>query len=203
MSDIPNTQYSLLGRLVAENSDVREQAWADFVRLYGGAILRWCRGHGLHADQAEDVLQEVLMKLFRSIGNYTKERGPFRAYLRTIVRRESGDFLKRLRQRHGCGRGGDDLLADQPDPAGLEEALWAVVLADLEQAVWQRLARRFPSEHLALTQRLARQTVSTVEVARQHGLALATVYKIKSAVKLAFEEELERLQREGPDAGAG
>jgi hypothetical protein len=29
------------------------------------------------------------------------------------------------------------------------------------------------------------ETVSPVEVARRHGLALATVYKIKSAVKLA------------------
>jgi len=203
MSDIPNTRYSLLGRLVAEKSDVRDQAWGDFVSLYEDAILRWCRGHGLHADQADDVRQEVLTKLFRSIGSYTKEKGLFRAYLRTVVRRESGDFLKRLRQRQGCGHGGDDLLADQPDPGGLEEALWNVVQADLEQTAWERLARRFPPEHLALTQRLLREPVSADEVAMQAGLKVTAVYKIKYAVGVAFKDELERLQSEGPDAGAG
>jgi RNA polymerase sigma factor (sigma-70 family) len=198
MSDIPNTRYSLFGRFGAEDSAVRNQAWADFVDLYGVVILRWCRGHGLRTDQAEDVLSEVLMKLFRSIGSYTKEKGLFRAYLRTVVRREVGDFLKRS-QRHGCGLGGDDLA----DPGGLEEALWNVVMADLERAVWERLARRLPQEHLALAQRLIREDVSPVEVATQYGLKLTAVYKIKSKVVKAFEEEFERLQREGPDAGAG
>jgi RNA polymerase sigma factor (sigma-70 family) len=202
MSAIPNTRYSLLGRLVAEDSAVREQAWQDFVDLYRVVILRWCRGHGLRTDQADDVLQEVLLKLFRSIGSYTKEKGLFRAYLRTVVRRESGDYLERLWQWSGCGRGGD-LPADQPNPGRLEEALWKVVEANLQQAVWKRLARRFPPERLALAQRLLREPVSPVEVATQSRLKVTTVYKIKSKVVKAFEEEFERLQREGLDPGVG
>jgi hypothetical protein len=58
---IPSTHISLL-------CDVREGgrdgAWAVFQGRYRGVILGWCLRRGLSPDGAEDLTQDVLLKLF-------------------------------------------------------------------------------------------------------------------------------------------
>src|SRR5262249_55617213 len=87
------TRVSLLGRLRLNPLD--QAAWNEFVDRYGPMIFRWCRQQGLQGVDAEDVTQNVLLKLARRMRTfvYQPERGRFRDWLRTVFRGAWCDFL--------------------------------------------------------------------------------------------------------------
>src|SRR5262249_20493215 len=54
----------------------------EFVALYGRIILRWARSDfGLQDSDAENLRQEVLIRVWRGIGSYDPNKGRFRAWL--------------------------------------------------------------------------------------------------------------------------
>ena len=55
------TSLTLLARLRQDPKD--QAAWSDFVARYGPSILQWCRGWGVQEADAQDVTQDVLLKL--------------------------------------------------------------------------------------------------------------------------------------------
>lgn len=88
------TQPSLLSR-VRDPAD--HAAWREFETKYRELILRYCRGRGLQATDAEDVLQGTLLKLMRSMQGfvYDPSRGRFRDYLYRVVRNAVVDLAAR------------------------------------------------------------------------------------------------------------
>src|SRR5918912_3073590 len=103
MTDSPTTQASLLVRL----ADARDaDAWGQFVELYAPPVYAFARRHGLQDADAADLTQDVLRAVsgaFRR-GDYDPRRGPFRAWLFTVVRNKLRDFLT-ARGRHPRGSG--------------------------------------------------------------------------------------------------
>jgi RNA polymerase sigma-70 factor (ECF subfamily) len=89
--DVPPTRKSLIGAL---QTGGRRDAWSEFHGLYGELILRWCRRGGLGAVEAEDVCQEVYLKLFKGIRGYQIDRGRFHSWLYAVVDRARVDFLR-------------------------------------------------------------------------------------------------------------
>ncbi len=92
------TRESLLLRM-KEGED--GNAWREFYEIYGRLIF----GYSLHFDlshaEAEDVVQEVCIKVFRQIVrfDYSPERGRFRGWLKTITRNAVIDYLRRKQRR--------------------------------------------------------------------------------------------------------
>src|SRR5262249_47193788 len=56
-----STSPTLLGRLQRDAAD--QEAWRQFVRRYGPRIYHWCRRWDLQEADAQDVTQNVLLKL--------------------------------------------------------------------------------------------------------------------------------------------
>lgn len=65
------------------------------------------------STSAEDVLQEVFLKLWRQPQSYDAERGTLSAWLLSVAHHRAVDFLRRQRTR-----------AEQQFPEGWEEAPW-------------------------------------------------------------------------------
>src|SRR4051794_25181714 len=61
----PATSASLLIRLQQAPAD--QDAWLEFLRRYGPRIHNWCRRWGLQEADAQDVTQNVLLKLTRAM----------------------------------------------------------------------------------------------------------------------------------------
>lgn len=78
------TRPSLLDRL-RDGTD--RHSWEQFFDQYWRLIYSFARKCGLSASDAEDVLQEVVLKVFRAMPTMTYDRtkGTFRAYLREEV----------------------------------------------------------------------------------------------------------------------
>lgn len=78
------THTTLLARL----ADSRDRAaWDEFCARYGDLIRGFCRRYGLQPADVEDVQQDVLLSLSRTLPNFTYDpaRGKFRSYLKTVV----------------------------------------------------------------------------------------------------------------------
>src|SRR5262245_6827687 len=73
------TSVTLLGRLHHDPSD--QAAWSDFVARYGRKILGWCRRCRRQEANAQDVTQEVLLKLNRLMATFVYDpAGNFQAW---------------------------------------------------------------------------------------------------------------------------
>jgi RNA polymerase sigma factor (sigma-70 family) len=102
----PLTRPTLIGALR------QGYCWEEFVALYGRLILFWARrDFGLQASDADNLCQEVLIRVWRSIDSYDPARGRFRQWLYTCTRNA---VFNLWRSRHGEWVGTDHAAAQIP-----------------------------------------------------------------------------------------
>ena len=195
MHDAPSTQASLVVRLRNAGD---EAAWADFIDVYEPLIYRLVRSRGLQDADAREVTQEVLWSVSRAVDSWDPDpqRGSFRAWLATIARNLTVNYLARAQRRtRGTGRTSfHDLLKQYPDVASGDTREF-----DLE------LGRRLfvcASDRVRLQVRAAtweafwRTTIdnrSAAETAEELGLTIGAVYIARSRVMYRLRKEVERL----------
>ena len=89
---LPTTCPTLLARLRHDPSN--EAAWDEFVEHYGRHIYRWCRQWRLQDADAEDVTQEILLKLARKLRDFAYDpESSFRGWLKTVAHHAWRDFV--------------------------------------------------------------------------------------------------------------
>jgi RNA polymerase sigma-70 factor (ECF subfamily) len=198
------TRLSLLVRLTRPGpSD--ERAWREFVDYYAPVIYRWCVRRGLQDTDAQDVTQQVLLKLATKLPAFTYDpTKSFRSWLRTLTYHAWADFLS---ERDGVASGHptawaalttvearEDLLRRIEDEFDLEllEQAMARVRGRVEPATW---------EAFRLT---ALEGVPAAEVARRLGKQVANVYVLRSNVQKLIQAALGELEaaRDSPAADA-
>jgi RNA polymerase sigma factor (sigma-70 family) len=110
--------------------------WEEFVALYGPLILVWGRrDFGLQECDAENLCQEVLLRVWRALPGYDPARGSFRHWLRACARNAAHNLRRArhhevvvgdvpaLRERL-CRREAPPVPpAAGAQPAGVEESL--------------------------------------------------------------------------------
>ena len=110
----PETRESLLASL---NSPVADEAWREFAAVYRPLILRVALAKGLQHADAEDLTQEVLATVERSLGSFDSSRGSFRSWLYQISRNLVVNQLTRGRGPVGTGDSKVAwILAQHPQP---------------------------------------------------------------------------------------
>ena len=169
---IPSTHLSLLQALREEGR--REDAWAVFQAGYRDVILGWGQSYGLDLHAAEDLTQEILIKLLEALPRYKHDpdRGRFRSWLKTVVHHVLADRQRRQRRRpEPEGAGGSTALVrlgQLPSPEAVEElsatverrtAAWEAgvldrVRARVEPATWAAFCGRMIERRPAAGSRL-------------------------------------------------
>jgi RNA polymerase sigma factor (sigma-70 family) len=196
MVDRPSgTWVSLLGRLRHDPAD--QAAWGDLVDHYGRQVYRWCRHWGLQDADAQDVTQDVLVKLAAKLPAFAYDPArSFRGWLKTLARHACSD-LSAGRKRAGAGSGDSDVRqqlesveAAEDLVRRIEEAFDQEVLAAAEVQVRLRVApHTWEAFHL-----LAREGLPAATVAERVGMQVAMVYVAKSKVLRMLQEEVRKLQ---------
>src|SRR5437764_1877721 len=124
MAEIPPTRASLLLRL----RDPRdEEAWAQFVDQYTPVVYGYARKQGMQDADAADLAQDVLAAVAASVGRleYDPQRGAFRNWLFTVVRRKLSNWRKARKHRpQGTGDTRTHQLLEQSPAPDAAEADW-------------------------------------------------------------------------------
>jgi RNA polymerase sigma-70 factor (ECF subfamily) len=191
---IPSTHISLLCDLRAGGR--QDEAWAVFQARYRGVILGWCLRRGLTPESAEDLTQDVLLKLFQQLPHYSHDpsRGQFRGWLKAVVNNALTDFWRRQRRPDHGGVGGTAFLERlgelaSPEPAGelsvmIEEHARTTAAEILDRA----RAKVKETTWQAFYQTMVEQRPAA-EVAAELKLSVASVYKASYRVKQMVQQE--------------
>ena len=194
---IPSTHVSLLRALGEEGR--REDAWAVFQACYREVILGWFQRCGLDLHTAEDLTQEILIKLLDALPRHehNPDRGRFRSWLKTVVLNVLGDHRRRQGRRLELGVVGGsaalERLGDLPGPEAVEELSVAV---DRPTAAWEadvlgrvrRAGNVEPTSWAAFCQRMIERRPAA-EVAAELGLSVGAVYKAAERIKRMVIQE--------------
>ncbi len=190
-----HTNVSLLGRV--RQDPVDEGAWGAFVAYYGPKIQGWCRKRGLQAADADDVTQDVLLRLSRALRTFVYDPSrSFRGWLRLVTQHAISDFFAHRKQRPDAGSS-DDLGLAALDSAHAHDELLAFLDEEftrvmVSQACELVRARVEPQTWEAF--RLAAcENQPGDEVAALLGMNVAAVHKAKSRVLAFIREEIKRL----------
>ncbi|MDG1838350.1 MAG: sigma-70 family RNA polymerase sigma factor [Phycisphaerales bacterium] len=156
------TRASIFLKLKADGTFDRELGWVEFADKYSRVIAGFARNAGLPAQEADDVLQDVLLGFFRVSERfeYDPKKGRFRGYLKRVT-------LNAIRARHRRKRpttGFDDTV-DPPIESDLDAAWdrqWTEQLLqramgeaknEVEERTWQAFelygVRGVPAEEVA------------------------------------------------------
>ena len=198
MPSLPETRASLILRL-PDAADAL--AWDEFTAVYAPLVYRLARRRGLQPADADDLVQEVLTAVTRSVDGWLANsgRGPFRAWLLTIARNLTVNHLTRAKTRP-LGSNDCDVARNlaqqafngQPDSEfdleyRREVFRWAAeqVRAAVTEKTWDAFWRSSVDE----------QPVEAV--AKQLGMSVGSVYIAKSRVMARLRETVSRFEENG------
>jgi RNA polymerase sigma-70 factor (ECF subfamily) len=194
---LPTTCPTLLARLRHDPSNA--VAWDQFIELYGGHIYRWCRRWGLQDADAEDVTQEILLKLARKLRDFSYDpKSSFRGWLKTVAHHTWRDFADGSPRVRAAS---DTLIWDKLYSVEaredlvekLEEAFDHELLETAKVQVQLRVA---PHTWEAFRM-VALEGRAVADVAAEVNMQVAMVYVAKSKVQKMLQEEIRKLEHEG------
>jgi RNA polymerase sigma factor (sigma-70 family) len=192
----PQTSPTLLGRLRQDPADAA--AWSTFVLRYGPRIHDWCCQWRLQDADAQDVTQDVLVKLVVRMRTFSYDRsGSFRAWLKTVTYHAWRDYLDG-QQRAGQGSGDSAVLAAlEAVEAGDDLARRLQEEFDLEllQEAAARVRLRVKPHTWEAYRLLTEENRSVPEVAGLLGMQVAMVFVARSKVKRMLREQVCQLER--------
>jgi len=180
----------------------RPEAWERLVRLYSPMVYRWCRRSGLAAEDAADVLQEVLSAVMLHLPDFRRDRpqDSFTAWLAAITRNKVRDLFRRR-----CGkaepRGGStaqQLLSEIPQPP---EPSGDGIRPDAESAAWlsrgvlETIRAEFEARSWQAFWRTAVEGQAPAHVAEDLQMSVPAVYMAKSRVLRRLRQAMGELPR--------
>ena len=170
MDLLPITDDQLVKRIADGDASALEQLYDRYVRQCFGLALR-ILGDAL---LAEEVVQEVFLKLWSQPGRYAPEKGKFVSWLLSLVHHRSIDELRRRSrtevalETQETGSVLDSAASPEPDPAD------QVTLYEQQRTVRQALAG-IPAEQRQILELAYYGGLSQSQIASRLGQPLGTV----------------------------
>lgn len=189
------TSISLLERIADQGND---DDWQRLLDIYRPFMYQRISTYPLLLDQAEDILQEVLMVLVRELPTFQRQRlGSFRTFLRGIVLNQLRYAMRRV-QKTPLVAGQYDQLADQIEQlADPNSEMSAEFDHQHDQSVFRHAASVVRREVKLSTwqafQRHAIEGKDASNVAEELGVSVNVVLLAKSRLTRRIREEIKGL----------
>ena len=191
------TSATLLARLRQVPAD--QAAWRQFTECYGRKIYAWCRQWNLQEADAEDVTQNVLIKLAEKMRTFVYDPDKsFRAWLKTVARNAWSDYWGGRKAVAVGGSQAVEMLATVEAREDLVRRLDAEFNRELLEEAEARVRLRVTPRTWEAFARTAVQGQSGAEAAAALGMKVATVFVARSKVQKMLQEEVRKLEDSGP-----
>lgn len=184
----------LMARLAAGEQWPMGVLYDRYVRLVFSLVLKILHDQ----ERAEDIVQEVFVRVWRSAGSFQAGRGDFVNWLLGIAHNRAIDELRRRgsQRRHATIVDDEDALGSVSDPAdGPAEMAW---IQEKRQAV-QAALQDLPAEQRYAIELAYFGGLTQREIAAHTGAPLGTV---KTRVRLGLQKLRDFLESEGMGAKA-
>jgi RNA polymerase sigma-70 factor, ECF subfamily len=78
-----------------------ESAWQRLVDIFTPFVFNYCRRRGLSTEDAEDLSQSIMVRIYRGINGFRRDQPNqrFRYWVATIIRNEFIDYLRGRQDR--------------------------------------------------------------------------------------------------------
>lgn len=86
------------GQLVRRCLAGDSSAWEEVVRLHNRRIYNLCYRFTNSAEDAQDLTQDVFIRVYRTLSSYNVEKGAFTTWLTTLTRNLLVDHFRRSKQ---------------------------------------------------------------------------------------------------------
>jgi RNA polymerase sigma factor (sigma-70 family) len=191
---LPTTRSSLLARL--RHDPLNDAAWEEFVEHYGRHIYRWCRRWRLQDADAEDVAQEILLKLARKLRDFAyNPKSSFRGWLKTVAHHAWRDFVDgQDRARPIADEHIWELLRSVEAREDLIQKLEEAFDFELLEAAKVQVRLRVAPHTWEAFRLVAIEGLPVAEVAAKVDMQVAMVYVAKSKVQKMLQEEVQKLE---------
>jgi RNA polymerase sigma-70 factor (ECF subfamily) len=191
------TSATLLARLRHVPGD--QSAWADFTERYGSKIYAWCRQWGLQEADAQDVTQNVLIKLVGKLQSFDYDPSrSFRAWLRTVARNTWNDFWDSRKAVASGGTQAAEMLSTVQARESLMTRLDEEFDRELLEEATFRVRQRVTPRTWRAFEMMAIEGQSGADTAKALGMKVATVFVAKSKVQRYLQDERKILEGESP-----
>lgn len=194
-ADPRETRLSLLVRLT-QPGPVDQRAWQEFVDHYAPVIFRWCQRHNLQDTDAEDVTQQVMLKLATHLPGFSYDpTKSFRAWLRTLTYHAWVDFLADQSHRGSGDTGVWKLLASVESRDELLKRIDEEFDLELVEIAISRVRERVEPGTWDAFRMTAIEGLPAAQVARTLGKQVATIYVARQNVQRMLQTELAALEK--------
>jgi RNA polymerase sigma-70 factor (ECF subfamily) len=192
---LPTTRLSLLNQLRHDPSD--QAGWDEFVERYGRHIYRWCRQWKLQDADAEDVTQNILVKLNQKLRAFAYDPSrSFRGWLKTVAHHAWRDFEDSRRQVRPAANDShaESLILSLEAREDLTHRLEEAFDLELLELATMRVRLRVAPHTWEAFRMLALEGLPVGEVAAKVRMQVAMVYVAKSKVQKMLQEEIAKLE---------
>src|SRR5215469_1959159 len=188
-----NPDLSLVARCLGGD----ESAWEDLIRVHSRRVYGLCFRFTNSGSEAQDLTQEVFLRVFRTLKSFRAEEGSFGTWLARVTRNLLIDHYRRTRQDRSTDSIEDQLpvieeagaaASVRPDEAvaGLEASAIlqatlqklspdlreAVILRDLQEMEYKEIADVLKIPEGTVKSRINRGRVELARLLRKQKLAL-------------------------------
>jgi RNA polymerase sigma-70 factor (ECF subfamily) len=189
-----DTSQTLMMRVQQDPAD--PAAWNEFVQRYQPMIRAWCLRWGAQSSDADDVAQQVLIKLMTAMKTYRCESAAsFRGWLKTVTRNAWIDFVR----RPSASQAPDWIasIADSHDVLDdLEQQMEQAFERELLELAMRRVKPRVKPNTWEAFRLTSIENLSGNHAARRLGAPIANVFVAKHRVMKLLEEEVRVLRGE-------
>ena len=187
------TRASIFLRLRADGTIDRELGWQEFAQKYSRVIAGFARNAGLPPQEADDVLQDVLLGFFRvsEAFEYDPNKGRFRGYLKRVTLNAIRARFRRKRPDVGIADHVEPSLPDNVDEQWdrqWTEQMLARAMAEVRDEVEEKTWRAFELYGVRGTPAAA--------VAAETGMSEAAIRHAKMRMTKRLREVVDRMRLE-------
>ena len=190
------TRQTLLYKLIDSND---EHAWDEFVEYYEGYIYVVIRALGVNKEIAEDLLQDVLIKVWKSLPTYEYREGEctFRSWLTIVIRSTVYNFFRKKSTRNTSknvdySQVNEANLTSEPEIHRIAEIEWKSYVANM---AWINIKNEFTEKTVKIFE-MSVEEENTELVGQAFSMSASSVRVYKSRVKKVLLREISRLNRE-------
>jgi RNA polymerase sigma factor (sigma-70 family) len=184
-----DTSLTLIERVQKFPADL--EAWDEFVRRYHPMILAWCVKWGLQVSDADDVAQDVLVKLLAAMRKFQYDPSrSFSGWLKIVTHNTWTDFCNDRRKEPG--QIAPDISIDELGAARVDfdHQIESLFDRDLFETAMRRVVKRVKPVTWDAFRLTALEGLSGQVVGERLKIPVAHVFVARNRVQKLLQEEI-------------